>query len=341
MASRITLAALMLCTAVAGCGGGGGELSVVSGGDEASTEVRITTDNMAPVAGISISLARADLASASEAGDAVTGTLLDGGSRLAVAEAGAMAIRRARDLLSGAAQADAVSGITLERTEDCDGGGEVRITIDSDDDSLLTLDPGDRVELTFAACDQDGETIDGRLELTVTRLSGRLDDSGSATLAATFTDLRFSDGVDSLTADGTMTIDIAVAGGQITATADSRDIRYRLAADDDVVVITVREGSVSFTENALTGTTVTVTEDTVVVSTDVSGVLRIVTESALEIGSGQQILSGRLRVDGLSSVLWLTFLAAGQVLLELDDDNDGLIDVSRVTELPLLPFALP
>ncbi|MCB1915148.1 MAG: hypothetical protein KDG52_05465 [Rhodocyclaceae bacterium] len=343
MAIRTRLAALLSGLLIAACGGGGGELSVVSGGDggATTTEVTITADNMEPVAGISVSLARADLASASEAGDAVTGSVLDDGSRVSVAEAGALAIRSAIRLLSGAPAEDLVQGVTLTRSEDCNVGGEVLISIDSGDDDLLTLDPGDRVALDFADCTQDGETVDGKLELTVTRLSGRLDDSGSATLAATFTALRFSDGSDSLTADGSMTIEVTVSNGAVSATADSQDIEYRLAADGDVVVITVREGSVSFTENAITGTTVTVTEDYVVVSTDVRGVLRIVTETALDIGSGQQILSGRLRVNGLASVLWLTFLTAGEVLIELDDDDDGLIDVSRVTSLALLPFALP
>ncbi len=344
MRLKSLLAGLLLLLGLTACGGGG-EFTIQSGGDgkpDDQAPAAITADNMETVAGVSISLAQADLTSAGAVGDAATGAVTAPRARLSIAEAAALAIRSAIRLSTLDAGPAAVTGATLERSEDCEAAGEVRISITSDDDNLFTLDPGDRLELQFVACDQQqGEVIDGRLSLTVSSLSGRLDGTGSGTLQASFTDLRFSNGADSLTADGTMSIDIEVVDGAVSASARSDDMRYEFAADGDTVVITVREGSVRFEENALAGTTVTITEDSVVVTADVAGVLRIVTESALEMATDGSILSGRLRVDGLASVLWLTFLTAGQVMMELDDDNDGRIDITRLTTLPLLPFVLP
>ena len=246
-----------------------------------------------------------------------------------------------RDQALSPLPSDLVAGVTVDRSEDCEESGEVRIAITSDDDNLLTLDPGDQLVLDFDACRQDAETVDGRLSLTVTQLSGRLDGVGSGTLLARFTDLSVTDGVDRLTANGTMTVTIDVVDGQVSATGHSEDMRYTLGVAGDELVITVREGSVSFTENALTGTTVTVSEDFVAITVDFDGIARIGTEIPLMVDPAHTILSGRLRVDGLDSILFLTFLAAGEVLLELDDDADGLIDITRLTTVGLLPFGLP
>lgn len=337
------LSALLLTCLLTACGGGG-EVSFDSGGDpggEPSASASITGSNMESVAGMSVSLARADLSSVSEAGDAVTGATLSHTSRLGIAQAAALAIRSFRRYASSPLPADLASGITVERSENCDRSGSVRISITSDDENLLTLDPGDRLVLDFDRCDQGEDTVDGRLSLTVTSLSGRLDGTGNGTLSARFTDLRFSDGVDSLTANGSMTISIDVVDGRASATGSSQDMRYELGVAGDDLVITVREGSISFTENALTGTTVTVSEDFVAISTDFDGAARLITQTPLLLDPAHQILSGRLRVDGLDSVLFLTFLTAGEILLELDDNADGLIDFTRLTTVALLPFGLP
>ncbi|MCB1906098.1 MAG: hypothetical protein KDH15_01915 [Rhodocyclaceae bacterium] len=346
MRLKFLLASFVLALGLTACGGGG-EFSIQSGDgdivqDDGSAPVAITRDNFETVAGISISLAQADLAGTSAAGDAATGVATERRTTVSVAEAAALAVRSAIRFSVAGGSLAAVTGATLARSEACEQGGAVRISITSDDDNLLTLDPGDQLELQFDDCDQrQGEIVDGQLELTVVSLSGRLDGTGSGTLEARFTDLRFSSGADSLTANGTMHIEIAVDNGVVSASARSDDMHYRFAADGDTVVVTVREGSIRFEEDAIAGTTITITEDYVVISADFSGVLRILTESALEMASDGSILSGRLRVDGFASVLWLTFLAAGQVMLELDDDNDGLVDITRLTTLPLLPFALP
>ncbi|MCB1955381.1 MAG: hypothetical protein KDG55_06880 [Rhodocyclaceae bacterium] len=341
---RLPLLPLVLALTLSACGGGG-EVSFDSGGGSGggdnTSEAAITGSNMETVAGMSVSLARADLSSVSEAGDAVTGVRTQPASRLSIAQAAALAVRMFRSHARAGLPADSVAGITVDRTENCDQSGSVRISITSDDSNLLTLDPGDRLVLDFASCRQDDQTVDGRLSLTVLSLSGRLDDVGNGSVSARFTDLSFSDGVDRLTANGTMTIGIDVADGRVAATGNSQDMRYELGVAGDDLVITVREGSISFTENALTGTTVTLSEDFVAVSVDFDGVARIGTEIPLAVDPAHQILSGKLRVDGLDSVLFLTFLAAGEVLLELDDDDDGLIDITRLTTVGLLPFGLP
>ncbi len=338
----LRLLALLVIVSLSACGGGG-EVSFDSGGgsDDDSELAAITRSNMETVAGMSVSLARADLSSVAEAGDAVTGVVVTPTTRITIARATALAARMFREQAGAALPTDLVAGATIDRTEDCDTSGEVRISITSDDDNLLTLDPGDRLVLDFNACRQDGETVDGRLSLTVTQLSGRLDGVGSGTVQASFTGLTFTDGVDRLTANGSMTIVIAVADGQFVATGTSQNMRYTLGVAGDELIITVREGSISFTENAVTGTTVTVSEDFVAVTVDFDGIARIGTESPLLVDPAHAILSGKLRVDGLDSVLFLTFLAAGEVLLELDDDADGLIDITRLTTVGLLPFGLP
>lgn len=339
---RLLLAALSLAAVLgtAGCGGSG-SVSGNSGGSGQEKPAAIDGGNMENVAGLALSLVRADLSGASEVGDAASDPGLAQGNAIAFGEAAAFAIRNARHHLRLPAGLARAAALTVARTEDCDASGSVRISLTSADDNLLTLDRGDTLVLDFNACDQGDGRVDGRLRLSVTELSGRLDRNGSGTLRATFSELRFSDGVDSLTVNGSMTLILTVSDGVLTATADSSGIGYEFGIGGEFVTVEVREGSVSFTENLVTGTTVTVGEDFVAVAPGFAGSAELRTVVPLIIDPAAQILTGKLRVEGLDSTLLMTFLDAGAVLLELDLDNNGLIDITRLTSVALLPFGLP
>ena len=334
----------ILVLALSACGGGGGGSDGSSSSGNAAPDAAaaaITDSNMETVAGVTVSLASADLRTADQAGDAVTGAQLQRASTPALGSVAALAVRALRDVTKLAPLADSASGATLERSEDCDVSGSFDVSLTSDDDNLLTLDPGDSLVLVFRDCDQGDGGITGELSLGIVDFSGDIESTGVAIFSARFTNLRISDGVDSLTANGEMLITLTVTGGVLTANVDSTSMEYTLGVDGDVFEVTVREGSVSFTENAVTGTTVTVSEDFIAIAPGFNGSATITTETSLVIDAADQILSGKLKVAGLDSALFVTFLDAGQVLLELDANDNGLIDVSVVTALADLPVGLP
>jgi hypothetical protein len=44
-------------------------------------------------------------------------------------------------------------------------------------------------------------------------------------------------------------------------------------------------------------------------------------------------VSGKIKITGSGSILYLTFLGGGNVKLELDGNSDGIIDATKTTTL--------
>jgi hypothetical protein len=221
MKNTSSLAAVGCALVLSACGGGGG-----SGGT-----------GSAPVQASSLStIAAADAAKAASNGYAAGAVISQSSTSLtgvvtgvSVAPAGVSAVSPVLGLVKQAYErngAGLLAGVTF--SDSCTGGGT--ITIDAALRNQNTLSNGDTLTMTAFNCTEDGSTMNGKLSITVSGVSGDVINSttGAVTLAAHFTAFSIATGSTADTLNGDMKIGInatsdvdatfAISGASLQAT---------------------------------------------------------------------------------------------------------------------------
>jgi hypothetical protein len=230
-----SLSYLAIATALAGCGGGssggGGSSPSLSG-----TPVTITTANGDEVAG-EVATAADSAVGTGNLGPTMlpTAVVISGGPDTpSLAEV-------ARDQLARAAEAAAsaaphvASGILIEDSIDCSGGGRIVFSFDDADDDL-ELSSGDTMSIDFRNCVETGLTMDGGMSLTGVSITGdyTLEMAGSFAAAFDFNNLSMSFEGQTMSIDGDMSISSSTADG-ITLATDVSGQSLTLSAGVDTV----------------------------------------------------------------------------------------------------------
>lgn len=347
--TRTIVAASLVCVALFGCGGDGD-------GDSSSVwddvlPLAITNENMDAVAG---SIIMADTAAFS--------VPLGGEIVLAGAETSSLpspthklvelAVEKVKSAKSMLATQDVVSGVEGSETLPClNEGGTVTVTFNVTSFDYLSV--GDTLSFSFNNCSEivDGilETLDGGLKLTVNSIAGDLNPYGSLGESVVLTNLKLTTPSYVLTSNGSLqinetyndddTTDFSYLSDELTYKivigSNSYDTRLRNWSSSGVYYVIgfddVAEWETSHNQAAIF--------PTFTGSFDVSTLVTVV-EYFGETG----ITAGKLQVAGNNSVLYVTFQPGNLVLLELDSDNDGDIDVFRTVPIddlnPLIGITL-
>lgn len=338
--TRTVFLATLACAALLGCGGGGSS----SGAVEPAPLV-ITDANMDAVAGavIMTNSASGALAGSTDVLPGVEASSLPPSATRMLAD---LAVEKARTIKDRLPGQDAVVGLQYSETEPCLISGTV--TVNATVSSLYELSVGDVYAFTFNNCvDVVGESINGGLRFTITSIVGDLNPYGSLGLSAEFLDARIEQAGSVLTADGAMQISMTFnMDSTVDQSIQSALFAYGAVIGGKSYQVTLKnydfvgkeyldplDGRIEWQASEHLAATFPTFSGSVDVST---------VETVLEHFGPLGITTGKLKVIGNASVLYITFLPDNFVSLELDSNNDGLIDVSRtvpVAELnPLFGF---
>jgi hypothetical protein len=202
MKNTYSLAVVGCALVLSACGGGGG------GGGTGSAPVQASLSTIAAadapkVAGNGYAAGTVISQSSTSLAGIVTG--------VSVAPAGVSAVSPVLDLVKqayGKSGAGLLTGVTL--SDSCTGGGTV--TIDANLHNQNTLSNGDTLTMTALNCTEDGATLNGKVSITVSGVSGDVINSptGGVTLATQFNGFAVASGSTSATLTGDMKIGVTV-----------------------------------------------------------------------------------------------------------------------------------
>lgn len=308
------------------CGGGGGS-EPGPGPGPAPTALAITSSNYQSVAQQSLSSSQYLLGSAG----LVTGA--DAGASPAPL---ALAMQQISKLpMWFKAGVPLVVGATTSQSTPCAGGGRIDAVV-TDANNNGKLDAGDGMAMTAFACKEDGMSMDGKMEITVTSASG---DFGSTSFAAgldmrltgftatTSTGKAIGDGLIrvSMNAQGAnkMSLSMEVPSFSVSGRAGSTDFQQKL----ENFALTLQT-----TPQGLAYQSTTTVRGTLTSSSLENKPITIETPVAL-LQSSRSVspTAGQVLVRGAAgSQLRMTVQGDGRVLLELDADGNGQFETSSV-----------
>jgi hypothetical protein len=333
---RALVATSLVCVTLLGCGGGDGDSSSIW---DDVLPLAITDVNMNGVAG-SVIMA-----------DTAAGFLPTGGD-LAVlgAETSALpsptqtlvelAVGKVKAAKSTLANLDVVSGVEGSQTFECLEGGTFTLTVNVTSPDYLSV--GDVLSFSFNNCSEyvDGilETLDGGMKLTITLIDGELNPYGSLGESVVFTNLKLTTLGYVLISNGTMQINETYNTDDTTSFSYlSNALTYKILISSNTYDTKLTNwsttGLYSVSELGEVATWETTHNQAAIFPTftgsfDVSTLVPVV-----EYLGATGITAGQLQVTGSNSILYVTFQPGNLVLLELDSDNDGDIDVSRTVPI--------
>jgi hypothetical protein len=297
--------------ALAGCGGGGG--------DDAApvTLATITTTNAPEITSsvMSASLQGGELASFASLSPQSGGpTPLAAYSTVAaIQSAGLEALRK---------HAQAVAHVPFgpEVTQCTDGG---TATISGNVANPLAPGPNDTIVVEFAACIEGDTTMNGRLSMRITSLSGNFDTE------------TYAFGVDLQL----VTFQVTVAGETSTANGSIGVAVNSNAATQTTTVtsssITISEGGSSHTLRDYSSTRIvsagayTLDVGGSLTSTDFSGTVTFDTTTLLQGLEGEHPFAGQMLISGAGgATVKVRVLDSTFVRLEVDSNGDGTVDAT-------------
>ena len=310
-ASAATIASLL-----AACGGGGG--------DSASPPVQrlaITTSNASPAA-----------AEAIDAGDAGTGP---SGSVIGVqvsapsSSVSAMATlaSRVRAGLKASAPGGVV-GVTASSTAACTGGGTVTTTVTAANSQAASV--GDRIDLAFNACVEDGASISGGLSITLVSFN-----AGATSITADASVSSFTVTVGALAArlNGSMRMSLDESSGTHRLTSvTSPSISFdRLVNGTTRATRTLSNYSFTEDETLADGSTSTTFAYSVSGTFPRFGTVAFdaqTTQAIVVPGGSQFPTAGAGKVTGANGSSVAITVIAGGVKLDVDTDGNGTVDAT-------------
>jgi len=332
--------------ALLGCGGDDGDSSSIW---DDVLPLAITDANMNAVAG-SVIMA-----------DSAAGFLPTGGDVAVVgAETSALppltqtlvelAVSKVKTAKSTLANLDVVSGVEGSQTFQCLEGGTFTLTFNVTSPDYLSV--GDVLSFSFNNCSEyvDGilETLDGGMKLTVTSFSG-IPPTPPSSLgeAVVFTNLKLTTLGYVLISNGSMQLNETYETVDTTTFSySSAELTYKILIGSNTYDTRLTNWSTSGVYSVINEVTEwQTTHNQAAIFPTFKGSFDVSTLATVVENLGVTgITSGKLQVTGSNSVLYVTFQPVNSVLLELDSDNDGDIDVFRTVPIddlnPLLAITL-
>lgn len=313
---------------LAACGGGGGDAGNGPGPAPAPTALAITSSNYQSVAQQSLSSSQYLLGSAG---------LLTGADAGTAPSLLTLAVRQVNALPQWFVKADVplVLGATTNKSIACAGGGRIDAVI-TDANGNGNIDAGDGMVMTALACKEDGMSMDGKMEIAVTSLSGEFGSSSfNAGLDLKLSGFSATTGTSKVNGDGLI---------RVSLTASSAN-RMSLSMEVASFSSSGRVGSTDFSQKLENFSLTLQTAPQglgLQTSTTARGALtsssleskRINLETAvplLQLSGRSDPSAGQLLVRGAAdSLLRMTVQSDGRVLLELDADGNGQFELSSV-----------
>jgi hypothetical protein len=326
----LVLASMGLAAGLSGCGGGGGS----SGGGDPTAPVAISESNMNAVA--STVMMAGNASGTTSSGDSlVTGVTSSQAMLTPTRRLIELAITQAKRLQDLTAAPSTVAGVQASETATCDVSGTV--TLSANIQTPGSVSPGDTLSVSFANCQIDPDyefLIDGGMAITINSFSGNFMPEGMMSITLVLSSLHMGFAGATFDANGDMTIVTEASGSGSHSTTHSDSYSYGVAYDGRGASVALTDYDVDATTNYALGT-VTWTESfhfsvdfpSFAGSGDVTTIAQLI-----EHGS-DGILSGKLKVVGDNSTLYITYLPDNIVLLELDGNNDGTIDATRLSSV--------
>ncbi|MEJ5999425.1 hypothetical protein [Paucibacter soli] len=313
---------------LAACGGGGGgDGGNGPGPAPAPTALAITSGNYQSVAQQSLSSSQYLLGSAG---------LVTGADAAAAPSLLALAARQVQALpawFRNKAGLPLVQGATTNQSTPCAGGGRIDAVL-TDANGNGKIDAGDGMAMTAVACKEDGVSMDGKMEITVTSASGEFgSNSFSAGLDLKLSGFTATTGISKVSGDGLIRVSLTASGAN----------RMSLSMDVASFSSSGRVGGTDFSQKlenfALTlqtapqglGFQTSSTARGALTSSSLES-KRINLETAvplLQLSGRSDPSAGQLLVRGAAdSLLRMTVQSDGRVLLELDADGNGQFELS-------------
>lgn len=317
-----------LVLAACGGGGGGGESSTpsTSGGDGSATT--ITSTNVDRVGGAAIVGAEASATSVTLPSAQIAGVETTTGEN-SLPGVGALAIKALQiaEAHRESASANLPVGVTINETVPCATSGNMAVSY-SNANAHAEL-PGDTLTVTFNSCVDSGLTMNGTIGLAVTT-------GGNPATAFNVSFSSFTAANSSSTMQVSGSLSMVVTGSSYQLTSPSLSVAMTGSVGNGSVSIKNLNGIVT---KSGTNYIVSLNESIDVSVGVLSAVGTIATITPLTIDNTSTIVAGKLLVTGSHSSVWLTFQGSGNVLLELDSNGDGVVDLNKNTTIATLKNA--
>jgi len=261
-----------------------------------------------------------------------------------------LAVSKVKTAKSTLANLDVVSGVEGSQTFQCLEGGTFTLTFNVTSPDYLSV--GDVLSFSFNNCSEyvDGilETLDGGMKLTVTSFSG-IPPTPPSSLgeSVVFTNLKLTTLGYVLISNGSMQLNETYETVDTTTFSySSAELTYKILIGSNTYDTRLTNWSTSGVYSVINEVTEwQTTHNQAAIFPTFKGSFDVSTLATVVENLGVTgITSGKLQVTGSNSVLYVTFQPVNSVLLELDSDNDGDIDVFRTVPIddlnPLLAITL-
>jgi hypothetical protein len=319
------LPALLVVATLGACGGGGGSSTPTPAPNPAAPLV-ITSANMQDVA--SNAYSSTDLLAFQQIALAA-GVVTSTNTKFSIKNFVAAQVQQ---ILQDGFAAQNVAGAVVTTSKACVSGGTVT-TSENDADGSLTPTAGDSVKLFFTNCltAPGAPTINGEMLTTFTKISGSGQPGTDVAVAFNVlsTNLSFTTPtVGSLMTNGTMSLDVLTspANSKITTAFAMPSFTLSLGAKSINFSNYLNNKIVNTTTGAFTSSM-----QGVITDTELGGLVTLTTVSPFQgvIAANANPSTGKLKLAGSNSTLFITALDSTYVNLELDNNNDGVIDVTK------------
>lgn len=245
-----------------------------------------------------------------------------------------LAVEQAKAASSKLGAQEVVVGVQSTETFLCSVSGSVTYTYDLQSTSD-TFVGGDRISVSFSECQEGDALMNGGMRMTINSFSGFTDPYnpvGSMNLSVFFSNLSIRTPQAGTTANGDMTVDATITDTIASMTIQASSISYGMESGGKRMSMTLTNLSERMNEYA-DRMELTLSENFSASFPTFSGSGNVTTISPLVDYWASGISSGKFKVTGDNSVLYITFLGGDSVYLELDGDNNGMIDVSDTKKL--------
>jgi len=336
--NRFVMAATMVATGLAGCGGGGGDASATA---SAAPTVTITAANQGAVTramteggqafGQSQPFAAAGGTSAQSTGS--PHAALRTGLLPSVVRRGLLAAFGSRH---GAGIASATQpAAAAASTDACAVAGSITTTV-NDADNSQSLSSGDTLTLTFNQCqDSSDAVVSGGMAFMVGSVTSALGGDVQFTGSLAFVQLNATSGTGTANIQGSVGVAAAITSTSfhiaLTVAADALTVTSSAPGYLDTIVY---DPGMQLTVTATDGTVPQsdVTLDGSFTASSIGGRIAVVTVLPLrQLGGDGDASSGQVVVTGASGThLRITALTATSVQLDLDADGDAVYERSGV-----------
>jgi hypothetical protein len=312
--------ALASTLVLSACGGGGGGTGASTGPTpvQTSTLTPITAGNAGKAAANGYAANTLIGDSSSSVTGVLTGVSIDGTG----ISAAAPVLKLVKRAFSQGAPL--LTGVTVSQA--CSGGGSV--TIDATLRNTQTISNGDTMTVKVLNCVEDGNKLNGNLNIAFSDVSGDPinTSSGAATMDTRFTDFSIVNGSETATVNGDMKIAFRLAGAASTSvTISGKSLQTTAQTAGGAANLTLSDYTLTGSTN---GTTTTIAAN-FTLSGNASGLGQFAytvknLQPFVSVGTAMPG-SGSLIVNGAASSVTVTAVNASSVRLDYSAKGDGVI----------------